>query len=139
MAACGECLTWGGGAGGLHARTQLRTQYIMRERSSGGHPRLRSSATSAEGWPPRPRIPLFDQSFPPAVPPPCPAQQLIWDLFVGRAIWLDSLSRGTPFTWSALTLTNGIGPPGLLLYVLLCISSGRGLPTLGYEPSEDRS
>ena len=64
---------------------------------------------------------------------------MIWDLFVGRAIWLDSLSRGTPFTWSALTLTNGIGPPGLLLYVLLCISSGRGLPTLGYEPSEDRS
>ena len=58
---------------------------------------------------------------------------LIWDLFVGRAIWLDSLERGTPFTWSALLLTNGIGPPGLLLYTLLCLATGRGLPTLGYE------
>jgi hypothetical protein len=64
---------------------------------------------------------------------------LIWDLFVGRAIWLDSLSRGTPFTWAALTLCNGIGPPGMLLYVLLCLVSGRGLPTLGYTPSEAES
>ena len=61
---------------------------------------------------------------------------LIWDLFAGRAIWLDSLARGTPFTWSALLLTNGIGPPGLLLYVLICLISGKGLPTLGYTPSE---
>jgi len=38
---------------------------------------------------------------------------LIWDLFVGRAIWLDALERGTPFAWSSLLLTNGIGPPGL--------------------------
>ena len=57
---------------------------------------------------------------------------LIWDLFVGRAIWLDSLERGTPFTWSSLLLTNGIGPPGMLLYVLLCLVSGKGLPSLGY-------
>lgn len=64
---------------------------------------------------------------------------LIWDLFVGRAIWLDSLSRGTPFTWAALTLCNGIGPPGMLLYVLLCLISGRGLPTLGYTPTEAKS
>jgi hypothetical protein len=63
---------------------------------------------------------------------PC-RQVLIWDLFVGRAIWLDSLERGTPFTWSSLLLTNGIGPPGMLLYVLLCLVSGRGLPTLGYR------
>lgn len=58
---------------------------------------------------------------------------LIWDLFVGRAIWLDSLERETPFTWSALLLCNGIGPPGLLLYVVLCLATGRGLPTLGYD------
>ena len=63
---------------------------------------------------------------------------LIWDLFVGRAIWLDSLERGTPFTWSSLLLTNGIGPPGMLLYVLLCLVSGKGLPTLGYTPSEEQ-
>ena len=62
---------------------------------------------------------------------------LIWDLFVGRAIWLDSLERGTPFTWASLLLTNGIGPPGMLLYVLLCLGSGRGLPTLGYQPQEE--
>lgn len=30
---------------------------------------------------------------------------------------LDALERGTPFVWSSLLLTNGIGPPGLLLYV----------------------
>ena len=58
---------------------------------------------------------------------------LVWDLFVGRAIWIDSLERGTPFTWAALLLTNGIGPPGLLLYTLLCLISGRGLPSLGYD------
>ena len=62
---------------------------------------------------------------------------LIWDLFVGRAIWLDALERGTPFAWSSLLLTNGIGPPGLLLYVLLCLGSGRGLPTLGYTAKEE--
>jgi len=62
---------------------------------------------------------------------------LIWDLFVGRAIWLDALERGTPFSWAALLLTNGIGPPGLLLYVLLCLGSGRGLPALGYTPKEE--
>ena len=62
---------------------------------------------------------------------------LIWDLFVGRAIWLDSLERGTPFTWASLLLTNGIGPPGMLLYVLLCLGSGRGLPTLGYQAKEE--
>ena len=65
------------------------------------------------------------------------SQVLIWDLFVGRAIWLDALERGTPFSWAALLLTNGIGPPGMLLYVLLCLGSGRGLPTLGYQPQEE--
>ena len=62
---------------------------------------------------------------------------LIWDLFVGHPIWLDALERGTPFSWAALLLTNGIGPPGLLLYVLLCLGSGRGLPALGYTPKEE--
>lgn len=61
---------------------------------------------------------------------------LIWDLFVGRAIWLDSLERETPFTWASLLLCNGIGPPGLLLYVVLCLVSGKGLPALGYDESK---
>ena len=61
---------------------------------------------------------------------------LVWDLYVGRSIWLDSRDRGTPFTWASLLLTNGIGPPGLLLYVLLCLGSGRGLPALGYSPRQ---
>ncbi|EOD04478.1 hypothetical protein EMIHUDRAFT_47959, partial [Emiliania huxleyi CCMP1516] len=54
---------------------------------------------------------------------------LIWDLFVGRAIWLDSLERDVGFTWASLLLTNGIGPPGLLLYVTICLLSGRGVPS----------
>merc|ERR1719310_409085 len=64
---------------------------------------------------------------------------LVWDLFVGRAIWLDAMRRPTPvpFTWASLLLTNGIGPPGLLLYVALCLGSGRGLPTLGYTDAAD--
>eukprot|EP00967_Tisochrysis_lutea_P152240 scaffold297794_cov31-Tisochrysis_lutea.AAC.2 len=39
---------------------------------------------------------------------------LIWDLFVGRAIWIDGVSRGLPIwlTAPAITLTNFIGPPG---------------------------
>ena len=61
---------------------------------------------------------------------------LLWDLFVGRAIWLDNLERGAPFAWAALLLTNGIGPPGLLLYATLCLGSGRGLPTMGYVAEE---
>jgi hypothetical protein len=39
---------------------------------------------------------------------------LIWDLFVGRAIWMAGVSRGFPI-WlmaPAITLTNFIGPPG---------------------------
>ena len=46
-----------------------------------------------------------------------------------------SVERGTPFTWAALLLTNGIGPPGLLLYVLLSVVTGNGLPSLGYSAS----
>ena len=70
---------------------------------------------------------------------------LIWDLFVGRAIWLDALERQPPFAWAALLLTNGppagqrgIGPPGLLLYVAICLATGKGLPTLGYTAAEKK-
>ena len=61
---------------------------------------------------------------------------LIWDLFVGRAIWLDSVERDVSFAWPALLLTNFIGPPGLLLYVLICLLTNQGMPTLGYKPAE---
>ena len=47
---------------------------------------------------------------------------LIWDLFVGRAIWLDGLSRGIVTWHSAVLLTNLIGPPGLVLHALTCCS-----------------
>ena len=42
---------------------------------------------------------------------------LIWDLFVGRYIWMDGLRRGV-FTSHSVLLTNLIGPPGLLLHLL---------------------
>ena len=63
---------------------------------------------------------------------------LIWDLFAGRAIWLDAQARGVPSSLTApsLLLTNFIGPPGLLLYAFLCTVTGRGLPSLGYEEAE---
>lgn len=64
---------------------------------------------------------------------------LIWDLFVGRAIWLDAVSRGYSglFAAPSLLLTNFIGPPGLLLYVFSCLVSGKGLPSLGFVPSSE--
>jgi hypothetical protein len=52
---------------------------------------------------------------------------LIWDLFVGRFIWLDGLRRGI-FTPHSVLLTNLIGPPGLLLHALTCLVTGKGLP-----------
>ena len=52
---------------------------------------------------------------------------LIWDLFVGRYIWLDGLKRGV-FTSHSVLLTNLIGPPGLLLHLLTCAVVGKGLP-----------
>lgn len=60
---------------------------------------------------------------------------LIWDLFAGRCIWLDALTRGVPRSLLApsLLLTNFIGPPGLLLYTVLCLIAGQGFPTLGLE------
>ena len=53
---------------------------------------------------------------------------LIWDIFVGRYIWLDGLKRGI-FTSHSVLLTNLIGPPGLLLHLLTCLVLGKGLPT----------
>mmetsp|Transcript_10870 Transcript_10870/g.17956 ORF Transcript_10870/g.17956 Transcript_10870/m.17956 type:complete len:283 (-) Transcript_10870:195-1043(-) len=52
---------------------------------------------------------------------------LIWDLFVGRFIWLDGLRRGI-FTPHSVLLTNLIGPPGLLLHFLTCAITGKGIP-----------
>ena len=52
---------------------------------------------------------------------------LIWDLFVGRYIWLDGRRRGI-FTSHSVLLTNLIGPPGLLIHLLTCLVLGKGLP-----------
>mmetsp|Transcript_23682 Transcript_23682/g.71026 ORF Transcript_23682/g.71026 Transcript_23682/m.71026 type:complete len:231 (+) Transcript_23682:108-800(+) len=52
---------------------------------------------------------------------------LIWDLFVGRFIWLDGERRGV-FTPHSVLLTNLIGPPGLMLHFLTCALTGKGLP-----------
>ncbi|CAB9504728.1 expressed unknown protein [Seminavis robusta] len=58
---------------------------------------------------------------------------LIWDLFVGRAIWMDGLKRGVD-TRLSLVFCNFIGPPGLLIYVATCLlSDDKGLPSLGDE------
>ena len=54
---------------------------------------------------------------------------LIWDLFVGRLIWLDGLERNVT-TWHSLLLANFIGPPGLLLHAATSVLSGKGLPKL---------
>ena len=52
---------------------------------------------------------------------------LVWDLFVGRWIWLDGQRRDI-FTSHSVLLTNLIGPPGLLLHLLTCLVVGKGLP-----------
>ena len=64
----------------------------------------------------------------------CPVV-LIWDLFVGRAIWIDGLERGIN-TRLALAFCNFIGPPGLLIHVATCLITGKGLPTLGYKDED---
>lgn len=43
--------------------------------------------------------------------------ELVWDLFVGRWIWLEGRRRDI-FTSHSVLLTNLIGPPGLLLHVI---------------------
>lgn len=52
---------------------------------------------------------------------------LIWDLFVGRYIWLDGRRRDI-FTSHSILLTNLIGPPGLLCHLLTCLVLGKGVP-----------
>ena len=52
---------------------------------------------------------------------------LIWDLFVGRYIWLDGRRRDI-FTSHSVLLTNLIGPPGLLCHLLTCLVLGKGVP-----------
>jgi hypothetical protein len=44
---------------------------------------------------------------------------LVWDLFVGRLIWLDGIQKNI-FTGHSVLLTNLIGPPGFLLHFLTC-------------------
>ena len=60
---------------------------------------------------------------------------LIWDLFVGRAVWLDGIQRGID-TRIALSFCNFIGPPGLLIHAVTCLISGKGLPPMGYSETE---
>lgn len=43
--------------------------------------------------------------------------ELVWDLFVGRWIWLEGRRRDI-FTSHSVLLTNLIGPPGLLLHCI---------------------
>jgi len=61
---------------------------------------------------------------------------LIWDLFVGRQIWIDGLERGIN-TRLSLAFCNFIGPPGLLIYVATCLLSGKGLPSMGYKEEDE--
>jgi len=51
---------------------------------------------------------------------------LIWDLLVGRAIWIDGVGRGFPLWLLApsITLTNLIGPPGALRRAHSSLSKG---------------
>jgi len=60
---------------------------------------------------------------------------LIWDLFVGRWIWLDGEKRGV-FTPHSVLLTNLIGPPGLMLHFATCLITGKGLPPTTDEEAE---
>jgi len=61
---------------------------------------------------------------------------LIWDLLVGRMIYLDGLARGI-FTAHSVLLCNLIGPPGLLLHAATCLAVGKPLPTLSEVSEED--
>ena len=63
---------------------------------------------------------------------------LTWDLFVGRAIWLDGLKRGV-FTSHSVLLCNLIGPPGYLLHLATCLVTGKGLPPSEVPENNDES
>ena len=54
---------------------------------------------------------------------------LVWDLFVGRAIWKDGINREID-TRLSLAFCNFIGPPGLLIHVATCALTGKGLPKM---------
>ena len=61
---------------------------------------------------------------------------LIWDLFVGRQIWIEGLERGIN-TRLSLAFCNFIGPPGALVFVATSLLSGKGLPTMGYKDGDN--
>ena len=63
---------------------------------------------------------------------------LTWDLFVGRAIWLDGIKRGI-FTSHSVLLCNLIGPPGLLLHLATCLVTGKGLPPSEVPDNDDEN
>ena len=63
---------------------------------------------------------------------------LTWDLFVGRAIWLDGLKRGV-FPSHSVLLCNLIGPPGYLLHLATCLVTGKGLPPSEVPENGDES
>lgn len=60
---------------------------------------------------------------------------LLWDIFVGRWIWLDGLRRNI-FTAHSVLFCNLIGPPGLLLHAVTCVLTGKALPGLGEVPED---
>ena len=57
---------------------------------------------------------------------------LTWDLFVGRWIWYQGLQNGV-FTAPAVLLCNLIGPPGLLLYSIQCLVTGKPMAPSAVE------
>jgi len=64
---------------------------------------------------------------------------IVWDLLAGRAIWLDSLYRniyGNGVKCS-IAVVDWIGPPGLLLYTLISLSEGKGIPSFGGPAPQD--
>ena len=61
---------------------------------------------------------------------------LIWDLFVGRAVWLDGINRSID-TRLALSFCNFIGPPGLLIHAATCLLTGKTLPSFGYNEEKE--
>ena len=67
----------------------------------------------------------------------CWSHELVWDLFVGRWLWLDAVKRDVPFARLSLLTLNFTGPLGLVQHLLICLLSGRGLPPLEFS-AQDR-
>lgn len=61
---------------------------------------------------------------------------LVWDLFVGRWIYLDGQRRGI-FASHSVLLCNLIGPPGILAHALTCLVLGKGLPAEDLETDSE--